>query len=759
MWKSALAQVGNRAGKTLPRPAPHTLPKEVAAELRNSRVYSGNRTDTLFSPKADALCDSRTDYLTHLQSSSLYSSLSTLTPVVCTTDENDTLLRSAERLSFLHAQETFCALIKAGEAQSALQLTTFWKYRRPKRLRVARAKVRQELVRTIRALEELKDTSTMKALIEVISSSLKEQQLARKSSLQAVSLTHSDVCSPFIEYKLFEPLGSTATAHILVCAAEAACRLGDGEGMSVLEKLAILDKCAHVSATKAGTARLPYQLYRLLEAWTAERVLDTKLVGQVCPNLPSKLVHPSHYTTLDILSLSAKEARYIQRNWVSWGLFQPYSDKLSQLSTWSGMVNRLLASSKALQAVEAKCLLVALMCGPVTHATTLDSRAITAARKSIVRLLRSSQPGVRRHAAASLLKKRHLFAPLRISPPTTAYVYLQSFHSKSAVDPTLCKICAALFFRMCRAGQYVGAARVVWNHLSVECSATAGLFKRNTMAVELAAVAMSQAMREACAKKYGQSWMGYRSLALLRTAASTSQHVTVMHCVPVCVGALECGVPFAAVSEALSHIFSDDAAQKAWALNLVRLCSDAEMTPTQVKANRCGIATDVASYLAQACRVQGNKDGKATLQTPSRSKQLALWTTLTAPDSNPRLNALMTAVYLDGSARDSILECTWCHRQSQNTRVFSQKERATKTPLSDIWYWEVAAAMASNCSSVESLTSFLKCLNHRKPRGASCTGENADNVAALLCSELDADHCTSVVSLGQYHHFQSSAST
>ncbi|CAJ1989141.1 hypothetical protein conserved [Leishmania donovani] len=758
MWKNTLVEISNRAGKKAALPVLNKLQKAVATDLSISPVYSGKSADSLFSAKADALRDSRNDYLTHLQSSTLYSSLSALAPMRAT-DESNTLLRSAEGFPFLYAQEAFCVLIKAGEAQHALRLTTFWKYQKPKHLRVVRKKVKRELFRTISTLEEVKDASTLKALIDILSSALQEQQLAHKSALQAVSLTHSDACQPFIQYKLFAPLGSTATADVLVCAAEAACRLDGGEGIPTLEKLVILDKCASVRVSSATTARLPYQLYRLLEAWAAERLLDPKLTEQVCPDLPPKLLHPSHYTTLDILALSTAEARYIHKNWISRGLFQPNSDKLGQCSKWSCIMGRLLANSKTLQAVEAKCLLIALMCGPAKPAITGDSRSVSTVRRSILRLLRNLKPSVRRHAAANLLKKRHLFAALKISPFTTACVYLQSFHSKNTVDPTLCKMCTALLFRLCRAGRYADAARVIWNHLSVECSVTAALFKKNAMTVEFAVVAVSHAMREACAKKYSRSWMGYRSLALLRAAASASNHVTVMYCAPVCVGALECGVPFAAVNEALSHIFSNDAAQKAWALNLVRLCSDAEVTPTKAKADRCGIDANVASYLAQMCRLQGGKDGEAVLQTPSRSKQLALWTTLTEPHSNPRLNALMTAVFLDRTARDSIIECTWFLRQSQNTHFFAQKERAKEMPLLDIWNWEVAAAMAANCSSDESFMAFVECLKRRKPSCITRTGDNADNVAALLCSELDIHYLTPVVSRDQYRSFRSSGIT
>ncbi|CBZ27392.1 conserved hypothetical protein [Leishmania mexicana MHOM/GT/2001/U1103] len=759
MWKNTLIEISNRAAKKAALPGLNKLQKTVATDLSISRAYSRESTAPLFSAKSDALRDSRNDYLTHLQSSTLYSSLSTLTPAVRITDESDTLLRSAEGFPFLYAQEAFCVLIKAGEVQNALRLTTFWKYQKPKHLRVARKKVKRELLRTISTLEEVKDALTLKALIDILSAALHEQQLAHKSALQAVSLAHSNACPPFIQYKLFALLGSTATADILVCAAEAACRLDGREGISVLEKLVILDKCASVSVSTAATAHLPYQLYRLLESWAAERLLDAKLTEQVCPDLPPKLLHPSHYTTLDILALSAAEARYIQKNWVSCGLFQPSSDKMGQCSEWSCIMSRLLASSKTLQAVEAKCLLIALICGPAKPAITGDSRSLRAARGNILGLLRNLQPSVRRHAAANLLKKRHLFLALKISPFTTVCVYLQSFHSKNTVDPTLCKICTALLFRLCRAGRYADAARVIWNHLSVECSVTAAHFKKNAMAVEFAVVAVSHAMREACAKKYSRSWMGYRSLALLRAAASASHHVTVMYCVPVCVGALECGVPFAAVNEALSRIFSNDAAQKAWALNLVRLCSDAEVTPTKVRADRCGIAVNIASYLAQMCRLQGNKDGEAVLQGPSRSKQLALWTTLTEPHSNPRLNALMTAVFLDRTARDSIIECTWFPLQSQNTQVFPQKERANEMPLLDIWNWEVAAAMASNCFRDESFTAFLECLKRRKPSCIRRTSGNSDNVAALLCSELDIHYPAPVVFRGQYHSFHSSETT
>ncbi|KAG5477956.1 hypothetical protein LSCM4_05351 [Leishmania orientalis] len=750
MWKRTLIEIGDRAGKKAVLPALNTLPKTVAAGLSISSARSGNSLDPLFSSEADKLCNSRNDYLTQLQSSTLYSSLSTSTPAVRTNDEIDTLLRSAQALPFLFAQEAFCALIKAGEVHSALQLTASWEYQRPKRLRLIRKKARRELLSTIRALEEVKDASTLKALIDLLSAALKEQQLAHRSTLQAVSLTHSDACPSVIQYKLFAPLGLTATAYILVCTAEAACRLSDRDGMSVFEKLMILDKCADASITTAGTARLPYRLYRLLEVWTAERVLDAKFAEKLCPDLPLKLVHPSHYTALDILSLNAKEARYIQKNWVSRSLFQHSSGNKGEVSKWSCVMGRVLASSTTLQAVEANCLLVSLMCSHGKPDTACNGHSLNTARKHILRLLHHSQPSVRRETALSLMKKRSLFAALKISPCATACVYLQSFYSKNVVDPALCKLCTALLFRLCRAGQHIDAAQMIWNHLSVECPATAALFKKNAIAVNFAVVAVSRAMRVACANKYAKRWMGYRSLALLRTAASASHSVTVMHCAPVCARALECGVPFAAVNEALSYVFRGDAGQKAWAVDLVRLCSDAELIPTKVKVNRCGLSTDTASHLAQMCRVQGNQDGNVVLQTPSRSRQLALWTTVTEPHSNPCLNALMAAVFLSRTARDSILECTWCRHHSQSSQAVSQKEHEKQMSLSDMWNWEVAAGIASNCCNDENFMSFVECLKRRKPLEVSRTGNIVDNLAALLCSEQDAYHPPFVVSQGQY---------
>ncbi|GET88905.1 hypothetical protein, conserved [Leishmania tarentolae] len=759
MWKNTLIEISSRASKKTTRPVLHKLQKPAITNLSISRVASGKSTDLLFSVKANALRDSRNEYITHLQSSTLYSSLSTLTPAVRTADESDTLLRSAEGFPFLHAQEAFCALIKAGEVRNALQLTTFWKYQKPKHLRRARKKVKRELSKTISVLEEVKDATTLKALIDILSSALKEQQRTQKSALQALSLTYSNACPPFIQYKLFAPLGSAATADMLVCTAAAVCRLNDREGISVLEKLVILDKCAYASVTSAATTRLPYQLYRLLEAWTTERLVDTKLIEQVCPDLSPKLLHPSHYTSLDILALSVTEARYIQKNCVSRSLFQPNSDKPGQGPRWTCIMGQLLASSKTLQAVEAKYLLIALMCGRAKPVTTGDNRSLGDARKSILGLLRNLQPSVRRHAAVNLLRKPHLFAALRISPFTTTCIYLQSFYSRNTVDPTLCKICAVVLFRLCRAGRYTDAARIIWNHLSVECSVTAELFRKNAMTVESVVVAVSHAMREACANNSSQSWMGYRSLALLRAAASASHHVTVMYCAPVCVGALKCGVPFAAVNDALSHIFKDDTAQKAWALNLVRLCSGAEVTSTKIKAERCGVAADIASFLVQMCCFQGSKDGKAVLQIPSRSKQLALWTTVTEPRSNPRLSALMAAVFLDPTARDSILECTWFPQKSQKTRFLGEKERANEIPFLEIWNWEVVAGMASNCSSDECFRTFLECLKRRKPSCIKRTGDGADNVTALLCSEMDIHYPTSIVSAAQYHSFHSSEIT
>ncbi|KAK7194200.1 hypothetical protein NESM_000334000 [Novymonas esmeraldas] len=757
MWKNTLIEISHRANK---RAAPAVLrkaKKAVTTDRSIPRLFKGQNTTPAFATASDAVLNSQSDLKTHLRSSALESSLSGSSPPrLRAADDNVTLLRSAETLPFLYAALAFCALIKAGEVQHALQLTSFWKYQKPKRAAASRRAVKHELLRTIRALEEVKDTATLKVLIDILSAAVREHKAAMRGTLQALSLTHNSTGPCFTQYKLFAPLGAAAAADVLARAAESVCRISGRDGVSSLERLIIMDKCVDVNVTAEGTARLPFRLYRLFDECTANGLLDAALAERVCPSLPSKLVHPSHYSAADILSLTSAEARYIQTHWASHSVFQHVADTGSQPSMWHVLASRALADSKTLQSAEANCLLVSLMSGAKNATQGLDNRAATVARRSIVHLLRNPQPAVRRHTAGTLLKKRHLLATLRISPLATASTFLKSFHTKGDADPALGRLCAAVFTQLCRLGRYSDAAHVVWNHLSAPSPATAALFKANAPAAEHAVVAVCIAMRAECRAKRAQPWMGYRSLALLGVVAAVpSSQITVMHCVSVCSSALACGVPFAAVNEVIRDILGSDPALRAWALDLVRLCSDTETVTTTLKVRRHGLSANVSSYLARVCRSRGGARDEVTLQTPSRSKQLALWGAVTKPTSNPRLNAIMTAVFLDRSARDAILECTWCRALARTKHSPSPREGAKNAPFAELWQWEVAAAVASNCTNDESFRSFLGCLKCRKPSGILNSRGNLDSITALLRSEQDAQDTGFLVSRGQgdVHHF------
>lgn len=718
---------------------PPTLKKAQKAVAAGISIPHTQPAASQFTPQADALLNAGDEFRAQAQYSTLYAKLATSTPTVRASDEREVVLRSAEALPFQYAHEAFCALVKAGEVRGALQLSAFWHYEQRRQPERACRRVHRQLVRTIGALEEFRDAATLNALLDIFSDALKEQNHTQKALLDAVALAPRNGAPRFVQHKLFEPLGPARISSLLVRAAEAVCRVGDKEGMSALEKLIILDKCAESASAALGAAHLPYRLCRLLDNWIAQGTVSSKMTGQVCPNLPARLVHPSHYSTLDILSLSMPEARYVRKQWVAQLDFAANGKQSgSAPPSWGDLIRRCLSKSKTLQEVEAKQLLVSLMCTPGKAVAASHERAFHRARHAVVELLRSSQPGVRRKAAATLLNNRHLLVQLRISPVRVASVYLQSFHSVGSLDPAVGRLCRALVTRHSRAGQYEDAARLLWNHLSVDSPASTAFFRSSTAALDQAVVATSRTMHNLAKQSRGQRWMGRRSLALLRVAAAASPHITVTHCVPVCAGALECGAPFASVNEALCDVFANDREQKKWALNLVRLCSQTEAAPRKIAVIRHGLSAIMSQRFAKLCSAQGSRRGEVVLPSPTRSRQLALWTAWAEEKQlNPRLSALMTAAFLDRDVRECILNCSWHEPAGPRTTLKAAPTPTENQSILDTWTWEVAAGVASNCTREDTLKSFLECLKRRRPQVVSDAGEHMDRVSALLCSEME----------------------
>ncbi|KPI86439.1 hypothetical protein ABL78_4518 [Leptomonas seymouri] len=740
MWKESLVDITRRAGKKAALPQLQKVVRSVVVDNHVSQASALRSAASVFSPASEALHSSQNKYQHQLKSSILQSSLENGKPLVRAADSTDALLRQAEQLPFSYAQEAFCALMKAGEIQLALQLVSFWKRDKTTSLKSSRRKVIQELNKTIQVLEELKDSTTLKALINILKDSLKEQVFAQKELLRAVALTHSRNHSPHLQNKLFAPLGVAPTSDALLHAVEAIYRLGKEGGISAFEKLLLADQCTSCTIneiTPSGTPRLPFSLYRHIEALRVEEKLDDNFVQQVCPDLVNKFVHPSHYRTIDILSLSIKEAKYIDEHWKVCEFFESSSAKSETTSSaWCRIVSRVLSQSPALRSVEEKQLLVSLIANKGQVEGLLQDQTWVNLRARIIRLLQHSQRPIRRFTAAALLKRKYLVTSLKISPIRIGTVYAQSFYSKGRAGPVLCTFCDFVVRYLCQNGRYREAAGLAWNHLSVECPATRKLFRSSPTAVNFAVLSMSRTMRDAAAEGNAKRWMGYRSLALLRLAAASSNNVTVLHCVPICANAMSCGVPFSAVNEVLYNIFRTDEAQRTWAVNLVRLCSQSESIPMQFSPTRSGVASDFRKILTSSCGVKNNLHEGLLICSPSRSRQLALWKTITEPETNPRLKALMMAIFLSEGVRNDILTCSFLLDPSNG--AFEGNSALNHAPTAeDIWSWEVAASIASNCTTTESYRSFLECLKKRKsilPTGCST---DLDSLSAVMLSELE----------------------
>jgi hypothetical protein len=741
MWRNSLVDITRRAGKkaTLPRLQKST--KTITVDKRALPSSTFDKAVTTFSPESDVLYGTHTDLQSQIKISILQSSLENGQPHLRAAEDGDALLRQAQRLPFLYAQQAFCVLMRAGEVQLALQLVSFWQSKKPPNLKVSRRRVKKELEDAIDDLEKLKDFTTLKSFINILSDALKEQTFAQKELFRTVALTHSRELLSNAQYRLFAPLGIDATSDVLQHAILAVYGLGKESGVSAFEKILLADQCASSTISETvpgGSPHLPYSLLRQIEALQAAENIDGSFIHQVCPELTSKLVHPSHYRIIDILSLSADAARYIEKHWKTQGVLSPSSTTIEAIPTaWCRLTHRVLPDSPSLQSVREKQLLISLLAQTGHIADLMHDQTWSNLRAQLIKLLKHAHQSVRRFTAAALLKNRHVATNLKISPAEIGVVYAQSFYSKGKVDPALCAFCNFAVRRLCRNERYREAARLAWNHLSVDCPATQYLFRSSSAALDFAVLSMSRAMRSAAAEGRAKSWMGHRSLALLHLAASYGNNVTVLHCVPVCVNAMDCcGVSFATVSEFLSNVFSTDNSQKKWAMNMIRLCSANETVPMQISEPRRCVASDFFKFLMDICDSSKSRRGPSIIRSPTRSKQLALWETVHSQEANHCLNGLMIASFLSEAARKEILNCSFLLNSPTSTVKSSGTDNA-KLTAEDVWNWEIAASIASNCTSTKNYQMFLKALRCRKAALGFSSSNDFDGLSAVMLSELE----------------------
>lgn len=737
MWKNSLVSISKKACKAR---IPFSIAKETQQPLQHKidKPFSLPNSSATLSSNANRLLSLSTEYQNQLQQSNFYTSLSDHSLEGQTCENEGVLLRNAEALPLTYATESFCILLNAGQVNLAIQLASFWQYKVPKNPVIARRKAKAFLKNSIRTLQQIKDTTTMIALIEMLSDALKEQVDHEKITLQTHALHFCHKCPESIQFKLFAPLGVRTTSELLYQALMATCTAEEIDVTSMMEKLVLMDRAATPQngyAALLDKVYIPFPLYRFWGQLEASPAFDSSFIEDVCPNLPSKLVHPAEYDIVDILGLSKRDALYIHRNWEAQSIFGNECHENNSTSRWRRVKSQVSHHSKMFEKAEENAVLISILARKsVTHGESdlLKKRL----RKKVTYLLKASSPALRRYTAFSLLRRKDILKELQISPIPVAAVYAQSFFSKNTVSPMLCRLCSPVIKQCCILGQYKEAARVAWNHLSVNCECNTKLFRSQALLFDYVTVSISKAMFCAVDSGAAQPWMGYRSLALLRIAASSTA-VTPLHCVPVCVAALGCGTPFAAISETLAYVFPEKSQQR-WVLDLVRVCSEVDVKETYLNLDHPSISTSFKSMVSRLSSGQKTKkgDSRILVESPSRSKQIALWSLVNEENSNTRLTALIVSAFLSESVRGNLLNCDYI--LAKDSAALPKGNTSTKEActLTDAYYWEVAASIASNCTTDDSFRTLLNALISKKPSCLESDRSLFDSTTALLYSEL-----------------------
>lgn len=670
-----------------------------------------------------------------------------------------------------YAMEAVGVLLRAGRTEEAVQLISGWaaaegplSRRRRSLSRRGRARASGELEATIAQLGELRDAQTLRVVAEVL-----EATLAEQAAFTGGGRTACAGCSPadkvrLSAFKLMAPLGQQRTRLAYAAAADAICRLSEEDGVFVAEKMALLEKAARVSSPGSPAAIPPALQRTFAECIESGPLYSEALARSVCEDLPALFASPAEYGARALVDLPMREARRAAAELRSLeSLAAPASSSGGLLS----LVSRFLNVSTPLQTAGRNAAILSALTGRESGTPrAAPSQLRLAARSSIVEALHSRSRPERNAVSAALLRRPQLLRALGISPCAVLATYGESFYTVSEANPLMSRMCLRAIPTLVRRGRERDAAKLAWNHLSAQCPATVALLRRDPSAVDFIAAAACRTMREA--RQSQDAWMAHRSLALLRTAHAANA-ATPAHIIALCTCALDLGVHFAAVKELVDDLYGARGDTGAWILNCVRVCAESQDESARLHVTRSSLPARIRVALQSWC---GGYFGGSSLsrpsflvvQSPSRSKQLALWSMTGEPGANPVLAALTRTLFLDPAARTAFLncdhfECGWRQRRAAVGHAAPHRSRADPSPRQQqqatrFCAWEVAASVASNCTNDATYERMVNTLFARPALDAEqrqqqkeqqqqqhCGGTMADysraRLRALLQTEID----------------------
>ncbi|RNF02219.1 hypothetical protein TraAM80_06512 [Trypanosoma rangeli] len=627
------------------------------------------------------------------------------------------------------ATQCLAVLVEAGQTAQGVELMQSWQ--RPEARTTMRAKIRAtaRMRKTLRTLGTIGDVETLRTVVSVLHQSLTEQRhLSRhKHHLQA----HASSSEPFEcagtknSYPLLSALGMQRTRLLLVEAVHELV-MQDESVVPVFEKLTWINATA-VATTPQGAqvqCLIPFMLQddfgQVIESSPS---YDESLLQQIGPAFHMGFAHPTQCGPVEIISMPRSEIRRLYRKSIG-----PSGE------LWKEVKDLVLPHSLLIQQACQIATLVDVLCSPmkaslVAHAhRKKDASELTKElrqlRKFLITQLCSSRSLSRRMWSCALLRHPRLLYRLNLSPIMVFCALALTFRSFQVHIPFV-RCCLPLLRRLKRMGHDEEAARLVWNHLSVNSPALAVVFRHHPLALEDAVTVVCRTMRTGVGGRK-EAWMGHRSLAVLRVAAASGR-LTPAHCIPACAAALDCGVHFATVQQLVGEVFGDDNDTARWVLNMVRLTTESHTTRRFFPLVYSGHSVLMRSLLRKyACEsdVIGSPPA-VELHVPSRSKLLALWTMVHDDVMSMPLRRLICRLFLDDEAL-------------MDWNKITATQQAGAQALNVFFREEVLASMAANCTTEGSYVIFMDALLSRRRL------RDAKRCMQLLLSELD-DECGQVV--------------
>ncbi|RNF16206.1 uncharacterized protein Tco025E_05246 [Trypanosoma conorhini] len=628
------------------------------------------------------------------------------------------------------AAQCVAILVEAGQTARGVEVMQSWQ--RP----VARAKTRSRIRatarmrRTLKTLGTIGDVETLRTVVSVLHQSLTEQrQLPRhqhRPQARAPSYETSVCAAAKDSYPLLSELGMQRTRLLLVEAVHELV-MQDESVVPVFEKLTWINATAAATAPRGAQVQclIPFMLQDdFVQVIQSSPSYDESLLQQIGPAFHTGFVHPTQCDPAEILSMPRSEVRRLYKKGIS-----PSGE------LWRDVKQLVLPHSPLLQQACQVATLVDVLCGPVEAPAVAHGRRERRAseltneqrllRKFLVAQLRSSRSLSRRMWSCALLRHPRLLYRLNLSPLMVFCASALTFRSFQVYVPFV-RCCVPLLRRLRRVGHDEEAARLVWNHLSVDSPALAAVFKHHPLALEDAVTVVCRTMRTGVGGRR-EAWMGHRSLAVLRVAAAAGL-LTPAHCVPTCAAALDCGVHFATVRQLVGEVFGDDSDTARWVLDMVRLTAESHTTRLLVPLDSPCHSTRMRSLLrryAYESDVVGSPPA-VELRVPSRSKLLALWTMVHDDVMNTSLRRLTCRLFLDGEAL-----AEW-------NKIPPPTQQAGAQGLNDLFREELFASIAANCTTEKSYVMFMDALLSRR------RFRDARRCMQLMLSELD-DECGQAV--------------